>query len=153
LDSIGVLVVLLATLAACTTQTVITTKPRAAEVFVDGVPVALTTPHLLVTRRSYLARGGANLEVYANGHLPVEMRLEHVGDVECVARALETSLSRVAVLLPLVSLFYLPWCSRFEQGGYYIVLIAVEPAGVSTSKRARRTPTSTSPRSAKPARA
>jgi len=105
----------------------IVTDPPGGHVELDGKPVDGETPMSVATPRSFLADGSFELSLAEDGYETTRVTLKHVWDPECVRNdAFEALLLGPLLLLPVVKLFHMPWCSHFESPGYEFVLVPLD---------------------------
>ena len=127
-----VLALVLATtlLTACTTRTTIRTLPRDARVTIDGKTVAKHTPYRVKATKFPFAVGETTVEVSAVGYETETVVLEQVADDKCLMYTATWSIvGGLLIALPILGLFYLPWCTEFDQAQYEIHL---DRAGYAT---------------------
>ena len=116
------LAVLLLT-ASCRSGTVIRTNPTRADVVMNGELVAEQTPHELRPKTQIFSDAATEIRVRAPGYHDRTILAEQKLDGKCAATTIGGSVvGALLFVYPIVGLFYLPWCTQFEQRVYSVRL-------------------------------
>ena len=117
----AVLAALLVT--ACSTQTTLRTLPRGANVVVDGRTMRTRPPYRVKATKIPFGIGETLVEVSEEGYATQFVPLDQVMDDTCLAMTATWSIvGGILLVVPILGLPYLPWCTEFGQDEYVVEL-------------------------------
>ncbi len=109
--------------ASCRSGTVITTSPTRADVVMNGELVTEQTPHEVRPKTTIFDDAETEIRVRAPGYHDRTIMATQTLDRECAAMTIGASVGGALLfVLPIVGLFYLPWCTEFEERAYSVRL-------------------------------
>ncbi len=108
--------------ASCRSGTIITTSPTRADVVMNGELVTEQTPHE-VRPKTTIFDAETEIRIRAPGYHDRTIMATQTLDRECAAATIGASVGgALFFVFPIVGLFYLPWCTQFEEREYSVRL-------------------------------